>query len=268
MPTYSHIVVGAGGLGTAAAYWLAKSGCRDVLVLEQFELGNGRGASEDHSRIIRHSYHSADYTALTPAAYESWTSSRRRPGCGWSSGPAVRTSRHSARRASTSSRTTAPRCAPPGSRGRTSTPPRCARVIPSGRSRTPSSACTNRTPACSTSNARRAVHARARGERRRGAGRRRGAARARARARPRSATVRRPAGRPPDSRDDVARALSRRRGPRRSSRRSSGGAARLRRAVRRRPVASLPRPRRRRRRRRSGRRAGAPRTRPPDRRRR
>jgi glycine/D-amino acid oxidase-like deaminating enzyme len=72
MPTYSHIVVGAGGLGTAAAYWLAKSGCRDVLVLEQFELGNGRGASEDHSRIIRHSYHSADYTALTPAAYESW----------------------------------------------------------------------------------------------------------------------------------------------------------------------------------------------------
>ena len=72
MRTYSHIVVGAGGLGTAAAYWLAKSGCRDVLVLEQFELGNDRGASEDHSRIIRHSYHSADYTALTPAAYESW----------------------------------------------------------------------------------------------------------------------------------------------------------------------------------------------------
>lgn len=69
---YSHIVVGAGALGTAAAYWLAKSGARDVLVLEQFELGNDRGASEDHSRIIRHSYHSADYTALTPAAYETW----------------------------------------------------------------------------------------------------------------------------------------------------------------------------------------------------
>jgi sarcosine oxidase len=72
MRTYSHIVVGAGSLGTAAAYWLAKSGARDVLVLEQFELGNERGASEDHSRIIRHSYHSADYTALTPAAYEAW----------------------------------------------------------------------------------------------------------------------------------------------------------------------------------------------------
>jgi sarcosine oxidase len=72
MRTYSHIVVGAGALGTAAAYWLAKSGARDILVLEQYELGNERGASEDHSRIIRHSYHSADYTALTPAAYEAW----------------------------------------------------------------------------------------------------------------------------------------------------------------------------------------------------
>ena len=72
MSRYSHIVVGGGALGVAAAYWLAKSGARDVLVLEQFELGNDRGASEDHSRIIRHSYHSADYTALTPAAYETW----------------------------------------------------------------------------------------------------------------------------------------------------------------------------------------------------
>jgi sarcosine oxidase len=69
---YSHIVVGAGALGTAASYWLAKRGVRDVLVLEQFELGNDRGASEDHSRIIRHSYHSADYTALTPAAFQTW----------------------------------------------------------------------------------------------------------------------------------------------------------------------------------------------------
>jgi monomeric sarcosine oxidase len=70
--TYSHIVVGGGALGTATAYWLAKTGVRDVLLLEQFAVGNDRGASEDHSRIIRHSYHSADYTALTPAAYETW----------------------------------------------------------------------------------------------------------------------------------------------------------------------------------------------------
>ncbi len=72
MRSYSHIVVGAGALGAAAAYWLARSGARDVLVLEQFELGHQRGSSEDHSRIIRHSYHSSDYTALTPSAYATW----------------------------------------------------------------------------------------------------------------------------------------------------------------------------------------------------
>ncbi len=69
---YSHIVVGAGALGSAAAYWLARSGAKDVLVLEQFDLGHHRGASEDHSRIIRHAYHSPAYTALTQAAYDLW----------------------------------------------------------------------------------------------------------------------------------------------------------------------------------------------------
>ncbi len=72
MRSYTHIVVGAGALGAAAAYWLARSGAHDVLVLEQFALGHEWGASEDHSRIIRHSYHSPDYTALTPSAYARW----------------------------------------------------------------------------------------------------------------------------------------------------------------------------------------------------
>lgn len=69
---YDHIVIGAGALGSAAAYWLARSGARNVLVLEQFELGHARGASEDHSRIIRHAYHSTTYTALTHAMFDSW----------------------------------------------------------------------------------------------------------------------------------------------------------------------------------------------------
>ncbi|MGI8715994.1 MAG: N-methyl-L-tryptophan oxidase [Solirubrobacteraceae bacterium] len=69
---YSHIVVGAGALGSAAAYWLAKSGVSDVLVVEQFAPHHELGASEDHSRIIRHSYHSPDYTALTQSAYDAW----------------------------------------------------------------------------------------------------------------------------------------------------------------------------------------------------
>ena len=85
--TYAHIVLGAGGIGSAAAYWLGRrsAGLRsagrnsagrnsgpDVLAIEQFRLGHDRGASEDHSRIIRHSYHSSDYTALTRASYTHW----------------------------------------------------------------------------------------------------------------------------------------------------------------------------------------------------
>src|SRR5215470_4997236 len=69
---HSYIVVGAGALGSAAAYWLTRSGATDVLVLEQYGLGHGLGASEDHSRIIRHAYHSSVYTALTQAAYDAW----------------------------------------------------------------------------------------------------------------------------------------------------------------------------------------------------
>ena len=45
---YDHIVIGAGVIGTATAYWLARSGAKNVLVLEQFGLGHGKGASEDH----------------------------------------------------------------------------------------------------------------------------------------------------------------------------------------------------------------------------
>jgi monomeric sarcosine oxidase len=69
---HSYIVVGAGALGSAAAYWLTRSGATDVLVLEQYGLGHSLGASEDHSRIIRHAYHSSVYTALTQAAYDAW----------------------------------------------------------------------------------------------------------------------------------------------------------------------------------------------------
>lgn len=74
---YDHIIVGLGGLGSAAAYWLARTadaggtGAR-ILGLEQFELGHDRGASHDHSRIIRYSYHSAAYAALAGEAYGAW----------------------------------------------------------------------------------------------------------------------------------------------------------------------------------------------------
>jgi sarcosine oxidase len=64
-------VVGLGGLGSAAAYWLTRLGA-EVVGFEQFELGHVRGASHDHSRIIRRSYHTPHYVRLTADAYSAW----------------------------------------------------------------------------------------------------------------------------------------------------------------------------------------------------
>jgi len=69
---YRLIVLGLGGIGSAAAYWGARRLGDRVLGLEQFDLGHLNGGSEDHSRIIRLSYHTADYVELAKAAYEAW----------------------------------------------------------------------------------------------------------------------------------------------------------------------------------------------------
>ncbi len=65
------VVIGLGALGSAAAWACARRGAR-VVGLEQFELGHERGASQDHSRIIRLSYHSPGYVRLAKAAYPAW----------------------------------------------------------------------------------------------------------------------------------------------------------------------------------------------------
>ena len=66
------IVVGLGALGSAAAYWASTRPETRVLGLERFELGHANGASADHSRIIRLSYHRPDYVRLAKRAYTSW----------------------------------------------------------------------------------------------------------------------------------------------------------------------------------------------------
>ena len=58
---YEYIVLGLGGLGSGAAYWLSRKAGAEVLGIEQFELGHVRGESQDHSRIIRLSYHDTTY---------------------------------------------------------------------------------------------------------------------------------------------------------------------------------------------------------------
>jgi sarcosine oxidase len=67
------IVVGLGAFGSAAAYWASTRPGARVLGLERFELGHANGASADHSRVIRLSYHRPDYVRLAKRAYESWS---------------------------------------------------------------------------------------------------------------------------------------------------------------------------------------------------
>jgi sarcosine oxidase len=68
---FECIVLGLGGIGSGALYWLARQK-KDVLGLEQFEIGHVRGGSQDHSRIIRLSYHTPHYIQLAKQAYTTW----------------------------------------------------------------------------------------------------------------------------------------------------------------------------------------------------
>src|ERR1041384_5568089 len=74
------IVVGLGGMGSAAAWQLAARGAR-VLGLEQFALGHDRGSSHGLTRIIRQAYYEhPDYVPLVQAAYGMWYELEQRCG--------------------------------------------------------------------------------------------------------------------------------------------------------------------------------------------
>ncbi len=68
---FDAIVLGAGGVGSAAAYYLARSG-QKVLLLEQFELNHQLGSSYGFSRVIRYTYDNPIYIELMRAAYPLW----------------------------------------------------------------------------------------------------------------------------------------------------------------------------------------------------
>ena len=70
--TYDVIVIGLGGMGSAAAYHLAARGQR-VLGLEKFTPAHDKGSSHGGSRIIRQSYfEDPAYVPLLLRAYELW----------------------------------------------------------------------------------------------------------------------------------------------------------------------------------------------------
>ena len=70
-PPYA-IVIGVGGMGSAAVYHLAKSGAR-VLGLERFEVPHAFGSSHGLTRIIRLAYsEGSHYVPLLRDAYRYW----------------------------------------------------------------------------------------------------------------------------------------------------------------------------------------------------
>ncbi|QDV34665.1 N-methyl-L-tryptophan oxidase [Tautonia plasticadhaerens] len=66
-----NVILGAGAMGAAAAYHLARRG-EPVLLVEQFEAGHDRGSSHGAARIIRHSYADVLYSRLMPEAFAAW----------------------------------------------------------------------------------------------------------------------------------------------------------------------------------------------------
>lgn len=80
MTTYDVIVLGLGGMGSAAAQQLAERGLR-VLGLEQFTPAHDRGSSHGQSRIIREAYfeHPA-YVPFVQRAYQLWQDLEQRSG--------------------------------------------------------------------------------------------------------------------------------------------------------------------------------------------
>ncbi|GAA1116419.1 N-methyl-L-tryptophan oxidase [Kribbella jejuensis] len=69
--TYDVAVVGAGAMGSAAAWALAAAG-REVVVLEQFTLGHERGGSHGATRLYRAAVDDAEIAALTERARPLW----------------------------------------------------------------------------------------------------------------------------------------------------------------------------------------------------
>ena len=121
---FDAIVLGLGGIGSGALYWLSRRLGDRVLGIEQFATGHDRGGSQDHSRIIRYSYHRPCYVRLAARAYRPGRRSKRRPASGSSTGSAGSTS---SRRTGRSPPPTTPAASTnAASRRSGSTPPRFA----------------------------------------------------------------------------------------------------------------------------------------------
>jgi monomeric sarcosine oxidase len=77
---YDAIVLGTGGIGSAALYELARRG-RRVLGIDRFDPPHDRGSSHGESRVIRQAYFEhPDYVPLAIESYGLWRDLERRTG--------------------------------------------------------------------------------------------------------------------------------------------------------------------------------------------
>lgn len=77
---FDVIVVGCGGMGSAAAYHLARRG-KSVLALERFNIPHAMGSSHGVNRIIRLAYYEdPSYVPLLRRSYELWRELQRESG--------------------------------------------------------------------------------------------------------------------------------------------------------------------------------------------
>lgn len=70
-PTADVVVVGAGLMGSAAAWAATRRGLSTVL-LEQFALGHDRGSSHGSARIVRRAYPDPCYLQIAGRAMDPW----------------------------------------------------------------------------------------------------------------------------------------------------------------------------------------------------
>jgi monomeric sarcosine oxidase len=80
MEHYDAIVVGVGGVGSAALYYLAQRGAK-VLGIDRFQPPHDRGSTHGHTRVIRQAYFEhPDYVPLLREAYRGWQELEARTG--------------------------------------------------------------------------------------------------------------------------------------------------------------------------------------------
>src|SRR6187455_907153 len=71
MTRVDTVVIGAGAVGSATAWWLARRR-RSVVLAEQFAAGHDRGSSHGAVRIFRFAYDDPGLVAMAQASLPLW----------------------------------------------------------------------------------------------------------------------------------------------------------------------------------------------------